>query len=176
MKTRRLLKYFVSCGAIIYTVGSALVLFVALLTETTGTVSLLQPKPFLLLLAFAYVISLANTLFKVESISTPIRRLIHASLYILGLFAFLMLCSMEFYVAVIVCAVFGVIYALIVLLSSIAGGKVGRLNVSESPKANIPKKVDTQNNETAPKKESALRRSSKQKNAVEKTEYKNRFS
>lgn len=174
MKTRRLLKYFVSCGAIIYTVGSALVLFVALLTETTGTVSLLQPKPFLLLLAFAYVISLANTLFRVESISAPIRRLIHASLYILGLFAFLMLCSMEFYVAVIVCAVFGVIYALIVLLSSIAGGKVGRLNVSESPKANTPKKVDTQ--ETDPKKESALRRSSKQKNAVEKTEYKNRFS
>ena len=94
MKTRRLLKYFVSCGAIIYTVGSALVLFVALLTETTGTVSLLQPKPFLLLLAFAYVISLANTLFRVESISAPIRRLIHASLSILGLFAFLMLCSM----------------------------------------------------------------------------------
>lgn len=162
MKTKDLLKYFVSCGAVIYTIASALILFISLLADFASENSILKPEDFLYLLAFAYIISLANTIFRIEKISAPIRRLIHALLYICGLLAFLMLRSMEFYVAVIIAAVFGIIYALVIFVKALIAGRVGRLSVNNSK---VEKKEKT-----------VSKSSSKQKKAPEKKEYKNRFS
>ena len=165
MKTKDLLRYFFSCGAVIYTAGSAILLVIMSFMEDTGKNGI-EPKSFLIFLAFAYFISLANTIFKIESISHPIRRTIHALLYVGSLLAFLLLLSMEFYVAVIISVAFGIIYAIVLVISALLRGKLGRLNVTESRGA---KKASN----STPVSKTA---SKKKESTPKKEEYKNRFS
>lgn len=161
MKKNGLIKYFFSCGAIIYTVGSALILIISLLVSESKSVTLLAPKPFLFYLGFSYVISLGNTVFKIENIFSPIRRLIHALAYILGAFALVLLCGMKFAYCAIVAAIVGIFYAITVFFIALINGRVGRLSPSAASTAKPDKKAD--NNK-------------KQKNAPQKEEYKSRFS
>lgn len=161
MKKNGLWRYFFSCGAIIYTVGSALILIISLLLSERAAASILAPKPFLFYLGFAYIISIGNTLFKIESISAPVRRLIHAVCYILGLFAFVLLCGMKFAYCAIVAAIFGIIYAIALFVAALIKGNVGRL----SP---VPSRPSEKASPTSAKKQP-------KKTAV-KEEYKSRFS
>ncbi len=162
MKNNSLIKYFFSCGAIIYTVGSALILIISLLLSEGASASILAPKPFLFYLGFAYVISLGNTLFRVERISSPIRRLIHALTYILGVFAFVLLCGMKFAYCAIVAAIFGIIYAAVTFVVALIKGRVGRLSIAPST------------NSVKPSVESEKKQSKKKVQVKE--EYKSRFS
>lgn len=161
MKNNGLLRYFFSCGAIIYTLGSALILIISLLLSEGASASILAPKSFLFFLCFAYMISLGNTLFKIERISAPIRRLIHAVCYILGLFAFVLLCGMKFAYCAIVTAIFGIIYAIAIFVTALIRGNIGRLSAA-------PRKAVEKPSRVSEKKQT--------KKTQVKEEYKNRFS
>ena len=161
MKKNGLWRYFFSCGAIIYTVGSALILIISLLLSENAAASILAPKPFLFYLGFAYIISLGNTVFKIEKISAPIRRLIHTVLYVLGFFSFVLLCGMKFAYCAIVTAIFGIIYAIAVFVTVLIKGSVGRLSSAPSGIA---------------EKDSRVGEKKQQKKTAVKEEYKSRFS
>ena len=160
MKKNSLIKYFFSCGAIIYTIGSALILIISLLVSESDAITLLAPKPILFYLGFSYVVSLGNTVFKIEKISSPIRRLIHALSYILGVFALVLICGMNFAYFAIVAALVGVFYSITVLIIALINGRIGRLSQATS----------------ATKIEKGNGNDKKQKNAPKKEEYKSRFS
>ena len=143
MKNKSLFLYFISLGAIIYTVGSALIFIIASLLDEGSASSILAPTPFLFYLGFAYVISLGSTIMRIEKIPSPIRRVIHASAYIIGSFAFLLLCSMEFSSAVILSALIGVIYAAVFVIRMLITNKGLKLSpaVSKEPRTSSKKNV-----------------------------------
>ena len=122
MKVKDLIKYFFSCGAIIYTIGSTLILLISLMLASNPDASVIVPKPFLLYLAFSYTISLGNTIFKIEKISSIARRIIHFLMYVIALFAFLMLCGVQFASSVIASAVLAVIYVVVILITKLSKG------------------------------------------------------
>ena len=159
MKTKDLIKYFFSCGAIIYTAGSALILSVSLLLANNPESTVIVPKPFLLYLAFSYIISLGNTLFKIEKIPSVARRIIHFSSYVIALFAFLMLCGMRFEVAIIASVALGVIYIISIIITKLSKGGL--------------KLVPHKTAKTDEKPAGTNKRSPKNNNS---TTYKNRFS
>lgn len=161
MKTKDLIKYFFSCGALIYTVGSVLILLISLGASDSASASLLAPKPFLFFLGFAYLVSLGNTLFKIESITPVVRRLLHCLCYVLGFFAFVILCGVKFAYAAIFTAVFALIYAISVITVSVIRKQISRSELKQSIKSQKPPKTTT-------KKEKASK--------TAETTYQNRFS
>ena len=174
MKKQNLFKYFISCGAIIYTIGSMLIISTKRLMDGNTVQSAIYVKPLLYFFIFSYIIALGNTLFKVESISAPTRRVIHAASYIFGVFTFLRLCGMLFYAAMIISGVFAVIYVLVVFVSALISGNMGRLSVPNAPNAkaqtNSNKKHSSTNNQTNNKSKA------KDNKQSSKDEYKKRFS
>ena len=126
MKTKELIKYFFSCGAIIYTVGSVLIFAISLSVSDASAATILAPKPFLFFLGLAYVLSLGNTLYRSSVLSKPIRRLLHLLCYLLGFFAFVLLCGVKFAFAVIFTTVFGIIYAIVAVASSVIKKQISK--------------------------------------------------
>ena len=162
MKTKELIKYFFSCGAVIYTAGSALILAISLSASESAEATILAPKPFLFFLGFAYILSLGNTLRKVESLSKPLRSLLHAICYVVGFLCFVLLCGVKFAFAIIFAAVFGIIYAIVTVTSSVI-----KRQLSRSPK-----------NEPVQKKsrEKKTRTAKSRKDKSEENTYQSRFS
>lgn len=176
MKKPNLFKYFISCGAIIYTIGSMLAISLQLSMGDAANPQVIFVKNFLYFFIFSYIIALGNTLFKVESLSAPTRRVIHAACYVFGVFAFLRLCGLLFYAAMIISGVFAIIYVLIVFVSALISGNIGRLNVpsnntnsKSSPKGSAKNPITSKNQTNSKNKPKDSKQSSKD-------EYKKRFS
>ena len=161
MKTKELIKYFFSCGAVIYTAGSALILAISLSASESAEATILAPKPFLFFLGFAYILSLGNTLRKVESLSKPLRSLLHAICYVVGFLCFVLLCGVKFAYAAIFTAVFALINAISVITVSVIRKQISRSESKQSIKSQKPPKTTT-------KKEKASK--------TAETTYQNRFS
>ena len=140
MKTKDLLKYFFSCGALIYTIGSVIILVISLAASESYAASILAPKPFLFFLGFAYLISLGNTLYRIDTISHPIRRLLHALCYIVGFWAFIALCGVKFAFAAIFAALFAVIYAIAIVTTSVIKKQISKSHDKTEKTTTLPKK------------------------------------
>ncbi len=173
MSNKNLFKYFISCGAVIYTAISALFFIIEIrISNGAAAVFQLDPQRFLYLLLFSYVISLGNTLFKLESLSSTTRRLLHAASYIFGLLAFLTLSGLKFYAAMIISAVFALFYVLVVFIYSLAFGNAGRLNVPNNNSGSKSQNKQDQKN----KNQSNSKIKANDKKQSSKDEYKKRFS
>ncbi len=147
MENKNLTKYFISCGAILYTVFSMLFMLISsMMTENSGTV-ILRAELYVYILLYMYVIALGNTLMRIEKISSPIRRLLHAICYNIGCLAFLLMCGMKFSAACICVAIFAVIYTVAVTVSSLIKKKknsqsssaVSKVSGTKNPKKNNDK-------------------------------------
>ncbi len=153
MKTKDLIKYFLSCGALIYTVGSVLILAISLAASESTAASILAPKPFLFFLGFSYFISLGNTLYKTGGISQPVRRLLHALCYVIGFFAFVLLCGVDFAFSAIFSAVFAAIYAIVIFTSAVIRNQMGR---TRKPKnASVPERPEKKSKKPTKSKKTA---------------------
>ena len=149
MKTKDLIKYFFSCGALIYTVGSVLILTVSLAASESASASILAPKPFLFFLGFAYLISLGNTLFKINTIPPVIRRLLHCLCYVVGFLAFILLCGVKFAYSAIFAAVLALIYAISVITASVIRKQISKTNRDNASETAKPEKKQTKKEKTA---------------------------
>lgn len=149
MKTKDLIKYFFSCGALIYTVGSVLILTISLAASESASASILAPKPFLFFLGFAYLISLGNTLFKINTIPPVIRRLLHCLCYVVGFLAFILLCGVKFAYSAIFAAVFALIYAISVITASVIRKQISKTNRDNASETAKPEKKQTKKEKTA---------------------------
>ena len=164
MKNNNLIKFFFCCGSIIYTAGTTLIVLVSLGLAQDKANTAIYARPLLSFLLFAFMMSLGSTLFRYEKISSPMRRLAHALCYILGLLVFLLLCSLKFYAAVIVTAVFAIIYGIVVLIKALISGNLGRLSTPNAPTGKSTKS------------QAGAKKTDSKKNQLAKEQYKNRFS
>ena len=165
MKNNNLLKYFFCFGSIIYTVGTTFIVLISLSLAQDKANTAIYARPLLSFLLFSFMMSLGSTLFRYEKISSPVRRLSHALCYILGLLVFLLLGSLKFYAAVIVTAVFAIIYGIAVLIKALISGNLGRLS---SPNAPAGKSTN--------KSQASTKKINSKQNQPTKEQYKNRFS
>lgn len=145
MKTKDLIKYFFCCGALIYTVGSVLILAISLAASESAAASILAPKPFLFFLGFAYFISLGNTLYRIDAISKPVRRLLHSLCYVIGFFTFVLICGVDFAFSAIFTAAFAAIYGIVIITTEVIRKQTGKkqaqknANSQETPTKKSPK-------------------------------------
>ncbi len=161
MGNKSLFKYFISCGAVLYTLFSVSIMLISLMMSEDSASSILSPKLFLLLLLYMFVIALGNTVMRVEAISNPIKRLLHAISYIAGFFAFLLLCDMHFAVVCIFTAIFALIYAATVITTAFIARKTGHAKSTTA-------KEGSKNNSN--------RKGSKKKTVEDSDKYKSMFS
>lgn len=110
MATKKRIKYFISCGAIIYTFLSVLILIFSIAIAEGTSAKILVPSNFLYLLMFSYVLSLGNTFLGATEIATPLRYTLHAICFIIGFFSFIMLCGISFSSSCIMSLVYAIIY------------------------------------------------------------------
>ncbi len=162
MKTKDLIKYFFCCGALIYTIGSVLILFISLGASESASATILAPKPFLFFLGFAYLIALGNTLYRINTIAKPLRRLLHALCYVIGFFIFVLLCGVDFAFSVIFTAVFAVIYGIVTVTAAVIHKQIGKKQTHKAA-------ISAESPEKNPK------RSTKSKKSAKET-YQSRFS
>ena len=162
MKTKDLIKYFLCCGALIYTTGSVFILLISLGTSESASATILAPKPFLFFFGFAYLISLGNTLYRINKIAKPLRRLLHALCYVIGFFVFVLLCGVDFAFSAIFTAVFAVIYGIVTVTAAVIRKQIGKKQRQKT----------ATNVETA---EKTPKRSTKSKKSAQDT-YQSRFS
>ena len=137
MNTKNLLKFFVSRGAIIYTVLSTALIVIALFTAEDASVKILIPKRFLVLLLFSFILALGSMLIRLESLSATAGRLLHATCYIGGLALFLALCEVKFAPMMIATLVFAIIYVALALVAA-------RKNTSRTTKTPTPNEKSPQ--------------------------------
>ena len=136
MKNKPLLNFFISRGAILYTCCSGIYFIISLLVQNTKP---LEPKQFISLLLFTYVLSAGSTIYRCEGISRVAKRCWHALLFIGGFMLFLALCSVTFKLVMLATLVFAIVYAAIAVVSEI---KLSR-GVAKAPKQKkeAPKKA-----------------------------------
>lgn len=107
MKNNPLLNFFISRGAIIYTCCSGIYFIISLLVQNAKP---LEPKQFVSLLLFSYILSAGSTIYKCEGISRIARRCWHAVLFIGGFMLFLALCSVTFKLVMLATIIFIIAY------------------------------------------------------------------
>ena len=118
MEAKGIIKYFLLCGAALFTALSGAILIVlSILTGQSSGVGI-EPLRFLLVLAFCYLLSLGNTVRKVSSIPVALGRAIHAVCYVGGFLGFLLLFEVQPSTAAILTLIFAFIYAPIVIISA----------------------------------------------------------
>ncbi len=145
MNAKEFFKKFISHGAVIYTVFSVFILLVSLMLSEQNASKVLQVKDFLYIAAFSYILSLGSTFFASGYFSAPISRLIHAICYNLGFLAFLLLREMKFAYAIILTAIFAVIYTAAVIITNLVIKKVNKdkdIKVKRSEKERSGNKTD----------------------------------
>ncbi len=110
------LNFLVSRGAIYYTCFSGVYFIISLLAQNTKP---LEPKHFLSLLLFAYILSLGGMLYRLEDISRVAARCYHATCFIGGFTLFLALCKVNFKPLAIATAFFAVVYGIVATVCEI---------------------------------------------------------
>ena len=180
MKTKELVFFFLKRGAVLFTAIS-LPLFVILSIISTDSTPPIAPEKFLLVAMLAYMMSLGATLYRIEAFSATVARIIHASCFILGFFAFTFLTLADFSAenidltqditsALIATAVFSVIYTVTCVITVLITKKSSHFSIST--KGNPSNKIV---NEAAVKKtEKKAPRAKKSKR--EEDTYTSRFS
>ena len=127
MKNKPLLSFLISRGAIIYTCCSGIYFIISLLVENSKP---LEPKQFIFLLLFSYILAAGSAVYRCEGISRIARRCWHAVLFIGGFTLFLALCSVTFKLVMIATLIFAIVYTAIAIVSEI---KLSR-GVTKAPK------------------------------------------
>ena len=133
MDIKRILKGFVSLGAIYYTIISIFIMLIGLALSDGGAAKLLVPQQFLYLLLFCYVMALGSTLKKQASLSATVAQLLHAACYILGFMLFLILCNMKFVPVIIATAVFAIFYTVVALITNATRKKSAPTPAKQKP-------------------------------------------
>ena len=180
MKTKELFFFFLKRGAVLYTAIS-LPLFIILSILSTESTPPIAPEKFLLVALLAYAMSLGATLYRVEAFSAMVARIIHASCFILGFFAFTFFIladfssenldlTQDFTSALIATAVFAVLYAATCIITALIKQKTSVFSLSTSGNSSSSKT----GNSTSKKTETKPTRSKKSKR--EENTYTNRFS
>lgn len=161
MKFKELFKKFISRGAVIYTVGSLIVLLFSLAASESLSAKILSPMPFLFFAAYSYVMALGSALYSSGAFSGALSRLIHALCYNVGFFGFMLLCQITFTYAAIFTAIYAIIYIAAVVIARVLRKKPSE-NAKERAKQHKQKPVTIEGNK-------------KEKNKPQST-YTNRFS
>ena len=136
MKNNSLFKFFISRGAIIYTCCSGVYFIISLLVQNTKP---LEPKQFISLLLFSYILSVGSTVYRCENLSRVARRFWHAVFFIGGFIIFLGLCGVTFKLVMLATLIFAIVYTPIAIVSEV---KLSH-GVSKAPKQKkeAPKKA-----------------------------------
>ena len=116
MKNNSLFKFFISRGAIIYTCCSGIYFIISLLVQNTKP---LEPKQFISLLLFSYILSAGSTVYRCESLSRTAGRCLHAVLFVGGFMLFLGLCGVTFKLVMLATLIFVIVYAPIAIVTEI---------------------------------------------------------
>lgn len=171
MDVNKALKYFVSCGAIIYTAMTFVIIIVNYLFSHSESQKVIVVENFIYLLIFAYILSLGNTLRKNLPISKALRWVIHAVCYLTGFLIFVILCGMTSSSALILTATFAVLYAIGAFIVAICERK-------RSTSAVPLKTTDTEprNTRKITSKSSSKSSSKSKKDSKAQEPYKNLFS
>ena len=140
METKKQIQYFISCGAIIYTCLSVLILIFSLAISEGASAKILVPSNFLYLLMFSYILSLGNTFLKATAMATPLRYTLHAVCYILAFFTFILLCGISFSSSCIMTLVYAIIYCGAMMIAHIV--KKNFYSKTHSNKASIQHKSE----------------------------------
>ena len=165
MKIKELIFFFLKRGAVLFTAISIPLLLILLVLDSEGSI---DPIKFLLVAAFSYILSLGATIYRLESISNTVGRILHATCFILGFFGFLMFNGTDFIPSTISTAIFAVIYIAVCLITSLLKKKGSPLSLSLHNNASHKSVTEK---ETVKSKKKEPRKSRK-----EESTYTNRFS
>ncbi len=141
MEKKKLFKYFISCGAVLYTVFSMAFMLISLMMSESSAAVILSPKLYVFLLIYMFVISLGNTFLHIDGLNIPIKRTLHAICYNVGCLAFLLLCGMSFPISSVFTVIFVFIYTATVIIINLASKKSRNTKTTARTK-NAEKKND----------------------------------
>jgi len=118
MEVKKLIKYFLLCGAAYFTAACGIILIVlSILTGQNANLGIV-PSKFLLVMAFCYVLSLGNTLRRAFKSSNAAGWAIHAICLIGGFLAFLLIFEIKLVPALIATAFFVAVYIPMAMLKA----------------------------------------------------------
>jgi hypothetical protein len=112
MDIKKWFRYFAACGAIYYTVLSAIIMIINVALLAQDSTRVIVPEQFLYLLMFCYIMSLGSSLRRIDTISKALGWVLNASCYVLGFFIFLLCLKMSLPSALILVVAFIPIYAI----------------------------------------------------------------
>lgn len=181
MKIKDLFFFFLKRGAVLYTAISLPLLVLFLIVSTETTPSIIAPEKFLLIAMFAYAMALGSTLYRVEAFSVTVARIIHASCFIFGFFAFTFLAlpdsssansfqSQNLTTALVSTAIFAVVYAVVCVITALIKKKTSIFSLS-TKKETTKKVTVTPQRQKKEKKSPRTKKSKREENT-----YTSRFS
>ena len=174
MKAKDLFLFFLKRGAVLYTAIS-LPLFIILSIISSDSTLPIAPEKILFVAIFAFIMALGSTLYRIESISTSVARVIHATCYILGFFAFIFFTladlgaenpdlTQDLTSSLVATAIFAVIYAAVCIIFSIIKKKTSVFSLSpiKSASANTSQSTKKSENKKSEKKAPRAKKSKRE--------------
>ena len=150
MDVKKLLKYFVCCGTIYYTVISTVIMIINIALLSTDTTKVIVPEQFLFLLMFSGFMALGSTLRRIATVKSYIGWILNAVCYVLGFFIFALCCGMPPISSLLLTAAFSVIYAAVAITIGLIekrckkkSGDVYAVKSSKKNKTTSKKKEET---------------------------------
>lgn len=116
MKNKPLLNFFIARGAILYTCFSGIYFIISIFANNLKP---LEPRQFLSLLLFSYILSVGSTVYRYENISRIAKRCWHAAFFIGGFVIFLALCQVILKSILIATVVYVIIYAIFAVFAEV---------------------------------------------------------
>lgn len=124
------LNFLISRGAIYYTCFSGAYFIISLIVQNTKP---LEPKHFLSMLLFSYILALGSMLYRLEDISRVASRCYHAICFIGGFVLFLALCKVNIKPLSVAAVIFAVIYGIVATVSEIRRARTPK-NAEQEPR------------------------------------------
>ena len=137
MKNKPLLNFFIARGAILYTCFSGIYFIISIFAKNS---KLLEPRQFLSLLLFSYILSAGSTIYRFENISRTAKRCWHAVFFTGGFVIFLALCQVILKSILISTIVYIIVYTIFAIIAEIKYSRCA----SASAKKDVPAKKSKQ--------------------------------
>ena len=141
MDYKKFIHTFISLGSFYYLLISVAILLFSQIVPGDSSNHIIIPSQFLKILILAFMMSLGSALKKLEKLSLPVRCTLHAFCYIGGCLLFLVICGLKFTPAIVVTALFAILYAIEALIAkAIRKAKEKSNSSSVKAKNQAPKK------------------------------------
>ncbi len=111
MEAKRLIKYFLLCGSVYFTVICGSTLFILELLTSSMPNAAVEPSQLLLIIPLSFTMSLGSTVRRISAIPKIWGRVANAVCYIGGFAAFLLMCGVPFTSAIAAVGIFAALYA-----------------------------------------------------------------